>query len=141
LYILPKGYTVWNKGKYGYHIHSEESKRKIGIAHRGMKHTQESLEKMRKNNYMNGRTGDKNPRWRGGIGKHALGYIRVIDKTNKDGRSLQHRLVMEKYLGRRLQPTEIVHHINEDRADNRIENLMLFANIIEHQNFHRSLVS
>ncbi|GAH63317.1 unnamed protein product, partial [marine sediment metagenome] len=47
----------------------------------------------------------------------------------------QHRWVMEQYLGRLLSPREIVHHINGDRTDNRIENLEIKTNG-QHTKYH-----
>jgi len=49
-----------------------------------------------------------------------------------------HRVIMEHKLGRKLLPTEIVHHINFDKLDNRIENLQLVSRS-EHNKIHKFL--
>jgi hypothetical protein len=52
------------------------------------------------------------------------GYVQV---TTDEGRFLEHRLVMEQVLGRKLLPGENVHHRNGQRDDNRPENLELWV--------------
>jgi len=60
---------------------------------------------------------------------NAYGYIIVsFPKVEGQTRRLsQHRLVMETYLGRELDPTETVHHKNGIRDDNRLANLELWS--------------
>jgi hypothetical protein len=76
--------------------------------------------------------GVNSPNWRGGRFIGAGGYVRVNKRghpyAHKQNQTvLEHRLVMEQKLGRYLYPNENVHHINGNKADNRIENLELWV--------------
>lgn len=74
----------------------------------------------------------KNPMWKGGIrrsGKYV--YITLADGTC----IAEHRYLMEKLHNRKLLPTEIVHHINGRRDDNRLENLVVME-ISKHHSMH-----
>lgn len=71
-----------------------------------------------------------NGNWKGGVNRHASGYLKELAKghpyADKNGYVMQHRLVMERTLGRTLLPKERVHHKNGVRSDNRPENLELW---------------
>lgn len=58
------------------------------------------------------------------------GYVRVpihVADGKKVKRVLEHRYVMQQYLGRTIRKNENIHHKNGDRTDNRIENLELWT--------------
>lgn len=76
--------------------------------------------------------GEETPNWQGGKFIGANGYVYVRHNGKYE---LEHRVVMEKYLGRKLREDEVVHHKNGVKTDNRLENLQLMTNS-EHTKLH-----
>jgi uncharacterized protein YlaI len=88
--------------------------------------------------------GEKNHAWKGGVtyfkthGNYiGVKYVRCPPEfkkmARKDGYVMEHRLVVAQAIGRPLLRTEVVHHVNGNPADNRLENLELFATNKDHK--------
>lgn len=135
---------------------------RLGRVKNGITCSKECSNKLReefmsgKNNHQYGLIGDKNSSFGGEELISEFGYILVYcpghpfphDKTNKCTRVFKHRLVIEenyqlfdaKYFieieGKfYLRPEYVVHHINEIKDDNRLENLQILT-VSEHTELH-----
>jgi len=81
---------------------------------------------------VNAPKGENHPTWKGGIRRNHGGYTFVGQEGHMKA---QHRVIMEKYLGRKLLKNELVHHKNGIKSDNHISNLEVVLN-----NAHRGNV-
>lgn len=103
------------KGVVSYHLN------RLGVEIRSRKHYSQ---------------GEKNSSWKGGKITDKSGYVLVYAPShpykNHQNKVREHRLVMEKKIGRYLSPKEVVDHVDGDIKNNKINNLRLFANNAEH---------
>ena len=85
---------------------------------------------------------ERSSNWRGGKGISSHGYIKIFmpehPYASVAGYVYEHRLIMEKHIGRYLKPTEVVHHIDQNKQNNKIDNLLLLTNK-NHVMLHRFL--
>lgn len=103
---------------------SEIRKRKFW---RGTPETYKKISEMGK-----ARTRDKNPMWKGG---HTSEGYPVVYKNGRKMR--EHRYIMEQYLGRRLRTAEEVHHVDHNKFNNDINNLIVLSKA-DHAKLHWS---
>ena len=121
---------------------SEIHKKRISLSRKGKKHWffGKHLSKKHRNNIsksMKGKfIGPNSHLWKGEKTKHNSGYIYIYSPNSKNSRMLEHRKIIENYLNRPLSSNEIIHHINDNKSDNRIENLIVFSNRKNHIKFH-----
>ena len=81
--------------------------------------------------------GDLNSSWRGGRIVDNDGYVSIPAPPNhpnprSDGRIAEHRHVMERHLGRYLDPLEVVDHIDGLHLHNAPSNLRIFEKNADH---------
>ena len=120
-----------NNVKYweGKHL-SKETRLKMSLLHKGKHHSEETKMKMGESG-KGKHTGSKSHFWQGGKFINKKGYVFLHSPDHpykKQNYVPEHRLIVEKKIGRYLKPEEVVHHINSIKDDNRIENLILFKN-------------
>lgn len=70
------------------------------------------------------------------IKKEFKGYVMV-----RVGRKwlFEHTLVTEAFIGRTLEKGETIHHLDFNKKNNSISNLMVFPSQKEHASFHNKL--
>ena len=87
------------------------------------------------------RKGDKAANWKGGVRHTRRGYRQLLipghPRSDAGGYVMEHIVVWEQNTGIRVPDNCVIHHLNGNKADNRMENLCLMERGAHTQLHHR----
>lgn len=141
------GCIPWNKGKKMPYTEARKKyeERQRGVSKPKPKNFSEIMRKVNPPMGIKKRYGDsgrdkKMRVWRDG-------YVMLYRPDHPSSRKippdygyiLEHRMVVEESIKRRLLPTEVIHHIDGNKSNNNIENLVLCSNNKEHNQIHTAM--
>jgi len=137
----------------GVYKRTEEIKKILSLAHLGKKFSKEhrknislgnlgrKFSKKAKKKISDAQRGEKGNNWKGGRIIDGNGYILINTHKhpfrNCHNYILEHRLIIEAYLGRYLKRKERTHHIDGNPSNNKVKNLMVFISHSVHMRFHK----
>ena len=153
---IREGKIPWNKGKKldrakypsmgHFQKHTKISKNKMSIAKKD-KHYSPKTEFRKgqipwnKDKKLPQYSRENSHSWKGGE-INRLGYVSVLQPNHpfcdRQGYVKRSRITVEKHLCRYLLPNEVVHHRNEIKDDDRVENLIVFISNSAHIRFHHN---
>lgn len=117
----------------GVYLRTEETKKKMSESKKGKSGWNKGKKLLRL-------SGENNGKWKGGKTKTVKGYIELYCPNHpfayRSRYVLEHRLVIERIIGRYLLSKEEVHHLG-NRDDNRPFMLMAFINHSVHIRFEK----
>lgn len=136
--ILTENYNKVSNAKLAMLI---PEKSPLGIYKKARKMGFYKAKEITRMNRSEARKGEKSSNWKGGTRKTKKGYRQVLrpdhPRADSTGYVMEHIVVWEDMTGASVPETCVVHHLNGDKTDNRIENLCVMQRGA-HTTFHHA---